>query len=116
MPIKATLKRIRVTLQTLARELDLSRPTLDRYIALFDEGKTIPSTLYQCIFESLILREIPDAEEFERRLSHVRQSFLLFASEKENVRPNARGGRKVEAPEAWREQFEAYSRGVGEGK
>ncbi|MBP5209607.1 MAG: phosphoglucosamine mutase [Clostridia bacterium] len=87
MPIKATLKRIRVTLQTLARELDLSRPTLDRYIALFDEGKTIPSTLYQCIFESLFLREIPDAEEFERRLSHVRQSFLLYASEKENVRP-----------------------------
>ena len=37
-------------------------------------------------------------------------------TEKENVRPSARGGRKVEAPEAWREQFEAYSRGVGEGK
>ena len=37
-------------------------------------------------------------------------------TEKETVRPNARGGRKVEAPEAWREQFEAYSRGVGEGK
>lgn len=37
-------------------------------------------------------------------------------TEKENVRPNTRGGRKVEAPEAWREQFEAYSRGVGEGK
>ena len=37
-------------------------------------------------------------------------------TEKENFRPNARGGRKVEAPEAWREQFEAYSRGVGEGK
>lgn len=37
-------------------------------------------------------------------------------TKKETVRPNARGGRKVEAPEAWREQFEAYSRGVGEGK
>lgn len=37
-------------------------------------------------------------------------------TEKETFRPNARGGRKVEAPEAWREHFEAYSRGVGEGK
>jgi len=61
-------------------------------------------------------------EEFRERQDAFRSLGITPRSiqyknrtQKETVRPSVRGGRKVEAPEAWREQFEAYSRGVGEG-
>jgi len=67
----------------------------------------------------------PGASEEERRRSEnafrnlglVPQSFRYEnGTETEKQRPAVRGGRRVEAPTQWREHFDAFSRGVGNGK
>lgn len=66
--------------------------------------------------ENAPLDERRKAENRFRSLGLVPRSFRYrerIATE-EN-RPAVRGGRRLEPPSAWRELFEAYSRGVGEG-
>ena len=50
MDIKEKLKEIGIKLSDLARELEVSRPTLNIYIDNFEKGTKIPSEKYQLIF------------------------------------------------------------------
>lgn len=62
------------------------------------------------------LTEKEKAENRFRNLGLVPRSFQYQNQIlTEGERPVVRGGRKIEPPAAWREHFEAYSRGVGSG-
>ncbi len=66
--------------------------------------------------ENTSLEERKSAENRFQSLGLVPRSFRYreqISTEKQ--RPAVRSGRKIEPPEAWRELFEAYSRGVGDG-
>jgi hypothetical protein len=65
MEIKLRLKELGIKLLEFAKELDISRPTLDNYIALYEKGEDLPSEKYQIIFESLFDDGIETKEEFQ---------------------------------------------------
>ena len=69
MEIKLKIKEIGIKLLEFAKELDISRPTLDNYIALYDKGEALPSEKYQIIFDSLFEDGIETKEEFQNVLS-----------------------------------------------
>lgn len=68
MEIKLRLKELGIKLLEFAKELDISRPTLDNYIALYDKGEGLPSEKYQIIFDSLFDDGIETKEEFQNVL------------------------------------------------
>lgn len=68
MPIKTYLKNLGVTLKELADRLDLSRPTLDSYISMYENGQELPRDRYQIIFDELFSRKEKNREEFENTL------------------------------------------------
>lgn len=53
MNIKEFLKVQNITLTTLARKLDISRPTLDNYILAYETGKKINSEKIQIAFDEM---------------------------------------------------------------
>lgn len=62
--IKERLRDLGVTLVEFADALEISRPTLDNYIVLFENGDVIPKDKYQRIFEVLFKKEIDTREKF----------------------------------------------------
>lgn len=75
MNINNYLKRIDVTKVDLAKELKLSRPTLNLYIEQFELGKKIENERYDIIFNRLFSNEKMERAEFDKRLESVK--FLL---------------------------------------
>ncbi|MEL7607263.1 hypothetical protein [Sedimentibacter saalensis] len=72
MEIKLRLKELGIKLLEFAKELDISRPTLDNYIALYEKDEDLPSEKYQIIFENLFDDGIETKEEFENVLASYR--------------------------------------------
>lgn len=70
--IKQYLKQIGVSKQHLCEQIQLSRPTLDSYIKLYESGKVIPRERYQIIFEKLFDVEL-DEELFNVQLENVKR-------------------------------------------
>ena len=66
--IKKYLKSIGITQIYLAEALNISRPTLDLYIDLYEKQKNIPKERYNIIFQKLFDEKIDDKDEFLRRL------------------------------------------------
>lgn len=64
MKIKEKLKKMDVRLIEFAKELEISRPTLDSYINIFEAGEKINSEKHQLIFEKLFNDGIESKEEF----------------------------------------------------
>lgn len=64
MEIKRQLKEKGIKLQYLAEELDISRPTLNSYISLYDKGEALPSEKYEIIFDNLFNQNIETKDEF----------------------------------------------------
>lgn len=73
--IKNYLKTIGITHKYLAKQLNLSRPTLDVYIEYYENGKTIPKEKYAEAFERLFSIE-NGREDFLEILERV--SGLLY--------------------------------------
>ena len=65
MEIKLRLKEIGIKLLEFAKELDISRPTLDSYISLYEKGEPLPAEKYQIVFDSLFKDGIQTKEEFK---------------------------------------------------
>ncbi len=65
MPIKSYLKNLGITLKEFADRLNLSRPTLDAYISMFEKGQELPRDRYQIIFRELFSQKQRGREEFE---------------------------------------------------
>lgn len=75
MNISKYLKDIGKTKTELAEELGLSRPTLNLYIELFEEGKRIENERYDIIFDRLFSGRLVNRELFDRKMESVK--FLL---------------------------------------
>ena len=73
--IKQILQRAGVTLAQFASDLSISRPTLDSYIAAFDNGSKISNSFYQDIFDFLFEDQQMQAEEFSRRYKYMREYY-----------------------------------------
>ena len=55
--VKNQLKNLGITLAEFADKLQISRPTLDSYIQIFESGDKIPKEKYQTIFNKLFGKE-----------------------------------------------------------
>ena len=73
MNIKARLKVLGITLGTMAEELEVTRPTLDNYIAAFEENKVLPKEKYQIAFERLFNDGVETKEDFMDILSNIHE-------------------------------------------
>lgn len=70
--IKKYLKEIGYSKQDLANELNLSRPTLDTYIDLFERNKPIPKVRYQIAFNRLFNRNL-SIEDFQKAVYSLKE-------------------------------------------
>lgn len=66
--IKNKLREMKITLVEFSSELEISRPTLDTYIELYESDSIIPKEKYQKIFGYLFNEEIKNREEFLQRM------------------------------------------------
>lgn len=62
--IKDKLKELGITLAQLSNKLEISRPTLDTYIEMYENKKIIPKEKYQKVFECLFSEDIKEKETF----------------------------------------------------
>lgn len=69
--IKEYLKTMGISKQEFANEIKLSRPTLDAYIAAYENGETIPRERYQIIFDDLFGEEL-ELEAFQETLKRLK--------------------------------------------
>ncbi len=69
--IKETLKRNGFTLSQFADSLNITRPTLNSYINLFEQGYTIPNEKYQLLFDSLFGMDYKSCVEFREQLENA---------------------------------------------
>jgi predicted transcriptional regulator len=71
MKIKRKLKEMGVKLIDFAKELDITRPTLDSYISLYENGESLPTEKYEIIFGSLFNDGVNSKGEFMHILKNV---------------------------------------------
>lgn len=83
MNIGQYLKSIGKTKTELAEELNLSRPTLNQYIDLFESGKKIENERYDIIFNRLFSERLDNKDLFKRKLDAVK--FLLERDKKYDI-------------------------------
>lgn len=67
--IKIKLKELGITLSEFASILEISRPTLDTYISLYESGEIIPKEKYNMIFNKLFGKNINDKDIFMKILN-----------------------------------------------
>ena len=72
MNISQYLKTIGKTKTELADELGLSRPTLNQYIELFENGNHIDNERYDIIFNRLFSDGIENKELFDRKIESIK--------------------------------------------
>ena len=66
--IKAFIKDKNETVSSVANKLQLSRPTFDTYIMIYEEGLPLPKAKYQRIFDSLFSDYYISSNAFKERL------------------------------------------------
>lgn len=69
--IKQYLKEVGITQKEFAERIGLSRPTLDTYIEMYENGQTIPKERYDIIFKRLFDCNNHSSEEFNKNLQQV---------------------------------------------
>lgn len=69
--IKQYLKEVGLTQKEFAERIGLSRPTLDTYIEMYEQGKTIPKERYNIIFKRLFDDEQLSANDFYDALQNA---------------------------------------------
>lgn len=69
--IREKLKEIDLKLYEFAKELRITRPTLNVYIELYEKGEKIPKEKYQFIFDRLFHEGLDDKEAFINELNRV---------------------------------------------
>ena len=66
--IKEKLRRYGLTLTAFSKELNISRPTLDSYIRLYESGAELPNKKFSALFDALFSSEYLSESEFYERL------------------------------------------------
>jgi len=69
--IKKYLKNMGITQKEFSERMGLSRPTLDAYIEMFENGKTIPKERYEIIFRRLFDSGNDSVAEFFEKLQEA---------------------------------------------
>ena len=72
MSINQYLKSIGKTKSELASELGLSRPTLNQYIEIYENGQKIENERYDIIFKRLFSDQKVDRDSFEKKLMSIK--------------------------------------------
>lgn len=72
MTINQYLRSIGKTKSELAREIGLSRPTLNQYIEFYETGQRIENERYDIIFKRLFSGRPADRDLFERRILSIK--------------------------------------------
>ena len=80
MNIKEQLKSIDVKITKLAAGLSVSRPTLDAYIDIYENGGKIPNEKYQEIFDYLFSDEDISPIEFAQKYDYVKRIMMADSS------------------------------------
>lgn len=73
--IKLELKKHNITLSQFCDDFNISRPTLNNYIKLYEENEELPSEVFQRIFDYLFDGEVSDSFEFLERYSYVQDYY-----------------------------------------
>lgn len=70
--IKERLKANKVTISEFAQNLQISRPTLDSYIKMYESGQELPNDKYKIVFDILFSDYVESIEEFKNRIEEVK--------------------------------------------
>lgn len=73
--IKRELKRHQKTLTEFCDDFNISRPTLNTYINLYEQEESLPNEVFQRIFDYLFDQEVDEKEEFEERYRYVQDYY-----------------------------------------
>ncbi len=92
MNIKEQLKAIDVRVSKLASGLEISRPTLDSYIDLYERGEKIPNEKYQEIFDYLFSEDNASAVAFAQKYDYVKR--IMLAEVKKGIEDEATAKRR----------------------
>lgn len=75
MVIKRELKEHNITLSQFCEDFNISRPTLNTYIKLYEDNEQLPTEVFQRIFDYLFDGEVSDSFEFLERYSYVQDYY-----------------------------------------
>ena len=70
--MKERLKANKVTISEFAQNLQISRPTLDSYIKMYESGQELPNDKYKIVFDILFSDDVESIEEFKNRIEEVK--------------------------------------------
>lgn len=73
--IKEKLKKYNITLTQFSNILNISRPTLDTYIRLYESGQDLPNDKYKFLFDSVFSEDVENEFNFQEQLD--RAHYLL---------------------------------------
>ena len=73
--IKRELKEHDITLSQFCDDFNISRPTLNNYIKLYEDQETLPSEVFERIFDYLFDAEVSSHNEFMERYSYVQDYY-----------------------------------------
>lgn len=73
--IKEKLKKYNITLTQFSNILNVSRPTLDTYIRLYESGQDLPNDKYKFLFDSVFSEDVENEFDFQEQLD--RAHYLL---------------------------------------
>lgn len=93
MNIKEQLRAIDVKVSKLANGLEISRPTLDSYISLYERGEKIPNEKYQEIFDYLFSEKNASAIAFAQKYDYVKR--IMLAEVKQNMEDESAAKRRA---------------------
>ena len=82
--INALIEAKNETVSSVASKLQLSRPTFDTYIAMYEDGELLPKMRYQKIFDSLFSDYYISQEAFHERLDMC-ENVLLYGGNVDSV-------------------------------
>lgn len=74
MEIKDKLKKMDIKISKMARDFNVSRPTLDHYLNCFESGTPIPNETYQKLFEHLFSEDINSTIDFTLKYDYVKKA------------------------------------------
>lgn len=79
--VKNILKQSGVTLSQFASDLNISRPTLDNYIDIYDSGHHISNTFYHDIFDFLFENSNISDDDFIKRYRYMKNYYGFSSGE-----------------------------------
>ena len=83
--IKQKLKNNGLTLTKFCEDFKISRPTMNSYVKLHEEGKTLSNDLFQRIFDYLFVDESKTVDEFNEKYGTVLKYYKQRIGTTDNV-------------------------------